>query len=118
MENETTSLDVTDRALSQITKAEEIESVNKITKNENHKRKLSADCENNTNVINLSPTRSNLNGNFGKNDTSFEKIKKWYNVNFMNKSPNGNVDPNIKPRNLNNKMDNRHSWHLNNSTEM
>lgn len=132
MENETTSLDVTDRAPTHsqfesqpdsqmlLRKIDENESVTKLNKVENHKRKLSADSENNTLVINSSPTLSSPNGISVKNDTSFEKIKKWYNINFMNKSPNANGESsaNIKTRNASNKMDNRHSWHLNSSTEM
>lgn len=83
--------------------------------NESHKRKLSECCEiSKTNLISLSQSH---NDNSMKNDTSFDKIKKWYNTNFMHKlSPCNETGANVKSKNS--KMDKRHSWHLNESSEM
>lgn len=83
---------------------------------ENHKRKLSESSEETkTDLLALNLPLNNEN--FVKNDTSFEKIKKWYNTNFMHKLSSASTDTN-NGKSKTSKMDNRHSWHLNESSEM
>lgn len=49
-------------------------------------------------------------------DSSFEKSKKWYNISFMHRSSQHRRE-NTTDKNSS-KLDNRHSWHLNDSVEM
>lgn len=50
-------------------------------------------------------------------DNSFEKSKKWYNIGFMHRT--GSSSNSRSANNKNSvKVDNRHSWHLNDSSEM
>lgn len=49
-------------------------------------------------------------------DSSFEKSKKWYNISFMHRSSQHRRE-NTADKNSS-KLDNRHSWHLNESVEM
>jgi hypothetical protein len=53
-------------------------------------------------------------------ETSFEKSKKWYNISFMHRAANASNSrsPNTSDNQNSIKMDSRHSWHLNDSTEM
>lgn len=53
-------------------------------------------------------------------DSSFEKSKKWYNISFMHRAGSSSntrsANTTVKTNSV--KMDNRHSWHLNDSLEM
>lgn len=53
-------------------------------------------------------------------ETSLEKSKKWYNIGFMNRvgSSTNSRSANTADNKTTTKMDNRHSWHLNDSSEM
>lgn len=53
-------------------------------------------------------------------DNSFEKSKKWYNISFMHRTgaSNSSRSANVADNKNSIKMDNRHSWHLNESLEM
>lgn len=50
-------------------------------------------------------------------DNSYEKVKKWYNISFMHRTGSTNRNQSNAHKNKG-KMDNRHSWHLNDSVEM
>lgn len=53
-------------------------------------------------------------------DNPFEKSKKWYNISFMHRieSSSNSRSSNTTDKTNSIKMDNRHSWHLNDSLEM
>jgi hypothetical protein len=53
-------------------------------------------------------------------DNSFEKSRKWYNIGFMHRagSSSNSRSTNTSENKSSVKMDNRHSWHLNDSLEM
>lgn len=53
-------------------------------------------------------------------ENSLEKSKKWYNIGFMNRvgSSTNSRSVNTADNKTSTKMDNRHSWHLNDSSEM
>lgn len=60
-----------------------------------------------------SPRKSSLK----PQENSFEKSKKWYNISFMQRAHNSR-STNTSDNKSATKMDNRHSWHLNDSMEM
>lgn len=53
-------------------------------------------------------------------ENSLEKSKKWYNIGFMNRvgSSTNSRSANTADNKNSTNMDNRHSWHLNDSSEM
>lgn len=53
-------------------------------------------------------------------DNSFEKSKKWYNIGFMHRTGSSSQSRRTNTTDGKNsiKMDNRHSWHLNDASEM
>lgn len=53
-------------------------------------------------------------------ENSLEKSKKWYNIGFMNRvgSSTNSRSTNTADKKNSTKMDSRHSWHLNDSSEM
>lgn len=83
-------------------------------------------CEtNNTNsdgsVLQPQPEKSPKKPSTAKpQENSFEKSKKWYNIGFMHRtgSSSNSRSANTSDGKNSIKMDNRHSWHLNDSSEM
>lgn len=48
-------------------------------------------------------------------DGSMEKSKKWYNISFINRSNSTRSSDSCEKKKISDKMDKRHSWHLNDS---
>lgn len=81
--------------------------------------------KNNTNsdgsVLQPQPEKSPKKPSTAKpQDNSFEKSKKWYNIGFMHRTGSSSNSRSVNTTDGKNsiKMDNRHSWHLNDSSEM
>lgn len=67
-------------------------------------------------VAEKSPKKASSVSSSRPQDNSFEKSKKWYNIGFMHRATSSRSATSDTKASL--KMDNRHSWHLNDSVEM
>lgn len=67
-----------------------------------------------------SPRKASTVPNSKPQDNSFEKSKKWYNISFMHRAGTARTTRCTSTTGTKNsiKMDNRHSWHLNDPLEM
>lgn len=68
-------------------------------------------------VAEKSPKKATSVSSSRPQDNSFEKSKKWYNISFMHRATSSR-SANTSDTKATLKMDNRHSWHLNDSVEM
>ncbi|CRK90306.1 CLUMA_CG004109, isoform A [Clunio marinus] len=107
--------DETDKAAPAVT--DECETINSNEKSEIENTNNNIECEpqsNNEKIL------KKVSISKHQENSSIEKSRKWYNIGFMHRA---GISSNFRSANTTDnrnavKMDNRHSWHLNDSTEI